>query len=586
MRPAPLLANEHLRLAALLSCNVLDTPPEERFDDLAQLAAQACDVPIALVSLVDAHRQWFKARVGLAATVTTRDVSFCAHALHTPDALFEIRDAREDERFVDNPLVTGDPHIRFYAGVPLTLPSTGLALGTLCVIDRVPRVLTDDQRHTLRVLARHVVALLELRKSVADLERANVALAASQEVALQALRDKSTFVANVSHEIRTPMNSVIGLSELLRHTRLDATQAQYIDIIHASSSALLQVINDILDYSKVEANKLELRPAPFAMRDELPSMLGGLRLAAERKGLAFTVRVDPAVPRVVLLDGVRLGQVLNNLVGNALKFTDTGSIDVHFDLEPGAPASDDVMRLRMSVRDTGIGLSTRDQQAIFEPFAQADDGVHRLGGTGLGLSISAALVKLMGGSFGLVSAPSQGSTFHVVIPVRAVRPAGSQAATSQAATAQATTTQPPTAASSTSTPPRPARALRVLLVDDHQPNQVVGRRMLEHLGHIVTVVDNGRAAVSIVGNTPFDLVFMDVQMPDMDGLDATRAIRDAESRSGRHVPVVGVTAHAMKEEVERCLRAGMDAHVAKPLRLSMLTEVIARFAPEGVPLQG
>ena len=583
MRPALIPPNESLRLAALLACDVLDTPAEERFDDLAQLAADACAVPIALVSLVDAHRQWFKARVGLAATETPRDVSFCAHALHVPDALFEIPDALLDARFADNPLVTGDPHVRFYAGVPLTLPSTGLALGTLCVIDRVPRVLNDRQRHTLVMLARHVVTLLELRKAVADLERSRDALEASKEVALQAVRAKSAFVANVSHEIRTPMNSVIGLSELLRHTRLDTTQAQYVDIIHASSSALLSVINDILDFSKVEANKMELRPAPFTMRDALPSMLGGMRLSAERKGLVFSVRVDPAVPKVVELDAVRLGQILNNLVGNALKFTDAGSIDVHFDLEPSASPVDDSVRLRVSVRDTGVGLSVRDQQAIFEPYVQADDTALRAGGTGLGLSISAALVKLMGGTFGVVSAPGQGSTFHIVLPVRVVRPAiaaipSTPLTSATAATSRTSTTPVPTTAAAV-----PPRALRVLLVDDHQPNQVVGRRMLEHLGHHVTVVDNGRAAVMTVATTPFDLVFMDVQMPDMDGLDATRAIRDAEQRTGRHVPVVGVTAHAMKEEVDRCLRAGMDAHVAKPLRLSMLTEVIARFAPEGAP---
>ncbi|MBI3680523.1 MAG: response regulator [Acidobacteria bacterium] len=435
-----------------------------------------------------------------------------------------------------------------YVGMPL-YDAAGQPLGLIAVLWRNPLAEVEFATSMLQIFAARAAAELERKRS----EEALLEARRKAEVASQA---KSDFLATMSHEIRTPLNAILGITELILDSPLSPDQRGDVETVQNAGGVLLQLINDLLDFSKVESGRLVVERIDFPLREEVRKAAEFLMLEASRKGLAFECILEDELPEMVQGDPARLHQVLLNLLSNAVKFTERGSVIMTGKLES---AADGVARVRFEVTDTGIGIPLEARGRLFEPFSQADAShTRRFGGTGLGLVICRRLVHAMDGEIGFRSEEGKGTTFWFVLPLAV------------AAHAQG---------------PSPAAAPfgqtiggRILLAEDNPINRKVAVRLLEKLGCEVDVVTNGRAALEALQRGPYDVVLMDCQMPDMDGFQATRELRARERRGSRTV-VIALTANALAGEKQKCLQAGMDDYIAKPVSLDGLAHALRRWLP-------
>ncbi len=663
----PVPENEKERLQALSSYNILDTFPDEDLDSITLLASRICRTPIALISLIDDKRQWFKSRVGFEVKELPREMSICQFTI-MQESIYEVPDTTKNSDFAENPLVTAKNGIRFYAGAPLKDPN-GFRLGTLCVIDRQPRILDDEQKESLELLAKEVVTHLlmrkqndELRKSKETLQRffdltldfmcianvngfflkisstfssvlgynekellgkpflefvhpddvevtlkeveklsrgeltiqfenryrqingnyiwlswnvkpepesgllyatarnitesklaeelyhKNLLLQKEKEIAERSGQMKEEFLANMSHEIRTPLNAIIGLSGLLlKKGVLRGKELEYIQTINLNSSNLFQLVDNILDFTQIESGNFDKRTTEFNIKQVIEDSARSLELTATEKGLKLLTKIGSEVPDAVIGHPEKLGQALLNLISNSIKFTTTGEVNVEAKLITLNPNSAVV---KFTVSDTGAGIPKEKQEEVFQPFVQVNSSFTRIhGGTGLGLAITRKLVEIQGGEIHLQSEVGKGSQFYFTL----LFPYNEKAKDSKT---KGEITELHVA----------REGMRILIVEDNPFNQMVAIDTLQDWSAsiITDVAENGKVAIEKLKTNKYDLVLMDIQMPEMDGHTATKIIRNELEESLRYIPIIAMTAHASVKEIESCFQDGMNEYISKP----------------------
>jgi signal transduction histidine kinase/ActR/RegA family two-component response regulator len=392
---------------------------------------------------------------------------------------------------------------------------------------------------------------------------ADVELRRAKEAAEESARAKGIFLATMSHELRTPMNGVLGCTQLLQDTSLTDPQRQLLETMHRSAESLLALVNDILDFSKIEAGKMSLEVADVELHSLIADVITLTSEAAKKKGLIVQVQLAPDIPAELRGDPVRLRQILFNLVGNAIKFTEQGGVHVSVKTVPDDQDNFDAMVLQWTVKDSGIGMTADQQARLFEAYSQAEvSTARRFGGTGLGLMICRQLVDLMGGTITVESMPGKGSSFSYTTSLLPAIQRSTSAHSGKPSIASLTDRTTP---------------LRILVVDDNEINQVVACKFLQKLGCQVEVARNGREAVDSIARATYDAVLMDCEMPDMDGYEATQEIRRQEQDTTRHLSIIALTGHASPEDEQKCRLAGMDDVVTKPMTLPTLREKLERL---------
>jgi PAS domain S-box-containing protein len=671
---------EKKRLRVLEKYDIDDYDDDIEMDQLAKLIAHICNAPIALISFMHENRQVFKGRFGMDIKGSDRNSSFCQYTILQED-IFEVPDTFNDKRFINTPFVKGFPYIRFYAGIPL-ITQEGYKLGSLCVIDSKPNVLSKEQRHALKVLSDVVILNLELKTKKLELEKeklkieinekryrglfelsqgligehdmngriisANLATAKSLEIPIEKLigrnmretlspdtRDqfdfylekiamdgyaegvmhvktttgksrywayknikvedngypfvlcssqdvtelinmekelrraqkitqlsieaKQQFLAKVTHEIRTPMNAIVGFGKILSKTNLENKQRKYVDAINTSGENLLLIVNDLLDTSKIEAGKMTFEEIAFSLKEVIASVVTILHYKAAEKDLILSVKIEDDIPEYLIGDPTRLNQVLINLAGNAVKFTEKGVIEIFVKKEK---SEENKIYLTIDVSDTGIGIPEDKLPYIFDSFVQANNDTSRkYGGTGLGLTIAKQIVELQGGTIDVQSTLGKGTVFSFHLSYAT---ANSETVLQKKIPDEIVIDQK-------------LNHVKILLAEDNYLNHLLLESIMAEWGVEMSIAQNGKKVIEMLEKDQYDLILMDVHMPEMDGYEATRFIRNNLSPPLSQIPIIAITANASEEDKTKCLEAGMNDFVPKPFRTEELFQKISLY---------
>ncbi|MGP5550607.1 ATP-binding protein [Psychrobacter namhaensis] len=577
----PVAVDEEERINKLRKYRVLNNNDEPAFERLIALAKLFFDTPVVAISFMDEDTQYLKSALGLDGVCqTTREIAICNYTVLSNE-VFIVPDLAKDSRFSQNPLVTGSPYLRFYAGAPIILHENNKSyrLGSLCVMDMKPNHhFNDQQAQVLAQFAMMAADALQLQDKQREAKHAN--------------EMKSDFLANMSHEIRTPMNGIIGMVEMLGETTLSSEQQEYVDNIKVSNEHLMAIINGILDLSKVESGKMTIDSVPVNLSALCNEVVSLFAVKARQRGLILDYHYTESLSTYVQGDPVRLKQILANLVNNAIKFTREGgrvSIDVkhvpnchcedhndqrskEYEFTSAQKSSSDkvtttsvpneTMTLCIEVTDTGVGIKAESLEAIFDAYDQANKFTHRLyGGTGLGLSVCKSLVDLMGGYIDVDSKVGVGTTFSVLLPLPSIdehQYEAWQGLNDLSIIA-----------------PTHERAGHILLVEDDTVNAIIAKKALNNSGHTVTHVTDGQQAIEIFALSPerYDVILMDHHMPILDGVQATIKLHELYDPQTLP-PIIALTANAMDGERKKYLNVGMQDYCTKPFKQEQLNALV------------
>ena len=556
------------RLAAMLDNLKAIHEAQRRSADELRRVNELADQALELTKSGQWHIEWNDAE---AIYYSERAARILGEQPHPPDWRYDRRTECWDRMIAADPKLAAATWYQFadaMEGRRSTFDATYLVQRPsdreLVWVHSIGRVERDEQGRPVRMVG--------VVHDITTLKQAEIATVNAKVAAEAANKAKSDFLANMSHEIRTPMNAIIGMSNLALRTELDARQRNYVEKVNLSAVNLLGILNDILDFSKIEAGKMTIEIANFQLDDVISQLIGALSPKAEEQGLELVFERASDVPNALVGDSLRLGQVLTNLLGNALKFTSKGRVVVGVKLASDMPpAAADEIALHFWVRDTGIGISAQTQASLFRAFTQADSSTSRTyGGTGLGLTISRTLTELMGGRMWVESALGAGSTFHFTVALRR------QTARERPGDASHEL-QPALAAAEPTPMPDTSRLFgaRILLVEDNDINQELANELLTSEGLLVDLAADGEEAIRMIGASTYDCVLMDCQMPVLDGYEATRRLRRDPRFGG--LPIIAMTANAMAGDVQRALDAGMNDHIVKPLDVALMFTVLLKW---------
>lgn len=522
--------NEPQRMASLRGFNILDTPPEARFDDLVQIAQEVCGTSIALMSLIDGDRQWHKSKVGTEYNEIPRSISFCGHAI-LGEELYEVPNAREDPRFCNNPLVTQPPNVAFYAGVPLKT-SAGLTLGTLCVIDTTPRKLNEHQRSILEKLSRQVIYNLELRKYTTELQQSYRQIIASNST-------QHALLTSISHEIQTPLNGIAGVAELLEHMEIEGAAGKLIQLMASSTHSVTEVLNDIVDQAKLGVQQLELQETPFNFSGIVDNLINLFSPNANKKGLSLEKVQDKSIQPLYYGDAKRIRQLLGHLIDNAIKFTFRGHIKIYL--------SNSDTHISINVADSGIGIPEDTVPSLFDKNPKKPYGS--------GLYICKQLVSLMNGDIKIFSSEERGTSVKVYLPIKSI--SSSDRFNSHISSNQS------------------FENVNILLIDDHLLNQQITRELLERFGCTVHTAENLKQATKYLAEDTFKLILTNHSMISSDANFTTTGFR--AYLQDTTIPIVAMSINPLPSHRSYYEELGIEDFIPLPIITENLFEILERW---------